>query len=256
MSRRPTDCPIREPWSAGADRSRNCWQHAAGTVTLGLLVTAAFLMPGADRSLVSRPGRRDLVLAAGAALLWAVAALATIVFTHATVVGQPLSEAMRPEVFFTYALEIPQNVAYLVTAVLALIISATAAVSVRSGSAAILTGVAAIALIAGPLTAHGTSLGDHSLALAAGAIHALAAALWVGGLIAIARHGLRRDPGFSVADPPLLHHGHRCCGGAGRIRCGQCLHAFGAALGTVHHGLRLARPAQGGAPGRAAARGP
>lgn len=172
---------------------------AAGTVTLGLLVTAAFLMPGPDRSVVSRAGRRDLVLAAGAAVVWAVAALATIAFTHATVVGQPLVEALRPEVFFTYAWEIPQNVAYLITAVLALIIAGSAAISVRSAAAAILAGVAGIALIAGPLTAHGTSLGDHSLALASGAIHALAAALWVGGLVAMTRHGLRHDPGFDVA---------------------------------------------------------
>lgn len=171
----------------------------SGTVTLGFLVTAAFLIPGADRALVSRPGRRDLTLAARASAVWAVSALATVMFTHATVVGLPFGEAMRPEVFFTYALEIPQNVAYLVTAILALIISALAALSVRTGSAAMLSGVAAIALVTGPLTAHGTSLGDHSLALASGSIHALAAALWVGGLIAITRHGLRHDPGFSVA---------------------------------------------------------
>lgn len=172
---------------------------ASGTVTLGFLVSAAFLMPGADRALVSRAGRKDLTIAAGAALVWALSALATLMFTHATVVGMPLGEAMRPEVFFTYALEIPQNVASLITAILALIIAAFAAVSVRTGSAAMLSGVAAIALISGPLTAHGTSLGDHSLALAAGALHALAAALWVGGLIAVTRHGLRRDPGFDIA---------------------------------------------------------
>ena len=51
-------------------------------------------------------------------------------------------------------------------------------------------------MIAAPLTAHGTSLGDHSLALVAGAVHALAAAVWIGGLLAITRHALRRDPGF------------------------------------------------------------
>lgn len=171
---------------------------AAGTITLGLLATAAFLMPGADRTLVSRPGRRDLVLAAAAAWVWALAALATIAFTHATVVGLPLGEALSPSVFFTYALEIPQNVAYLITALLALVIAMAAAISVRATSAAVLSAVAGIAVIAGPLNSHGTSLGDHSLALAAGAIHALAAALWIGGLIAMIRHGLRDDTGFGV----------------------------------------------------------
>ena len=171
----------------------------AATVTLGMLVTAAFLMPGADRTLVSRPGRRDLVLAAGWAMVWALSSLTTLAFTHATVVGQPLLEALRPEVFFTYALEIPQNVAYLVSAILALVIAAGAALCVRSGSAAILFGVASVAVVSVPLTAHGTSLGDHSLALTAGALHGWAAAVWVGGLIAVTRHALRRDPGFPEA---------------------------------------------------------
>lgn len=171
----------------------------AATVTLGMLVTAAFLMPGADRRLVSRPGRRDLVLAAGWALVWALSALATLAFTHATVVGQPLLEALRPEVFFTYALEIPQNVAYLVSAILALVISAGAALGVRAGTAALLFGVASVAVITVPLTAHGTSLGDHSLALTAGGVHGWAAAVWVGGLVAVTRHALRHDAGYQTA---------------------------------------------------------
>ena len=170
-----------------------------GTLTLGFLISAAFLMPGADRSVVSRPGRADLVIAAGAAFVWSLAALATLVFTLATVVGLPLGEALDPAVFFTYAFEIPQNVAYLVTAILALIVAAAAALTARSGAASVLVGIAAIALIGPPLMAHGTSLGDHSLALAAGALHALAAAFWVGGLVAVTRHALRGDSGVTVA---------------------------------------------------------
>ncbi|MFN8125508.1 MAG: cytochrome c oxidase assembly protein [Candidatus Nanopelagicales bacterium] len=171
----------------------------AGTLTLGFLVSAAFLMPGADRSVVSRPGRRDLVIAAGAALVWAVGALMTLLFTLATVVALPLTDTLDPAVFFTYAFEIPQNVAYLVTAILAVVIAAAAALTSRSGAAAVLVGVAAVALVGPPLMAHGTSLGDHSLALAAGALHALAAAVWVGGLVATTRHALRGDPGLDVA---------------------------------------------------------
>lgn len=171
----------------------------AGTITLGLLVTAAFLMPGPDRTHVSRAGRRDVVLAAWSALVWAASALATIAFTHATVIGEPLHRAMAPATFFTYAFEIPANVAHLVTAILAIGIAVAAAFTARTSAAAMLTGIATIALIAGPLTAHGTDLGDHSLSLAAGTVHAVAAALWVGGLIAMTRHALLRDPGLSVA---------------------------------------------------------
>lgn len=172
---------------------------AFGVLTIGLLVSAAFLLPSANRSLVSRTGRRDLVAASISAGAWSVSALLALACNHAAIVGEPLSDALRADLFFTYAFEIGQNVAYAFVAVIGVIICVAAAVSVRTGSAAVLTGFAAVGVVAVPIAGHGSSLGDHSLAVTSGGLHALAAALWVGGLVAIARHALRRDDGLAPA---------------------------------------------------------
>lgn len=172
-----------------------------GVLTLGLLVAAAFLMPSGDRDVVSRAGRRDLVAASVSAACWSVSALCALAFSHAAILGEPISRALQADIFFTFAFEIGVNVAYAFVAVVALIVCGCAAVSMRTGSAAMLTGLTAIGVVAVPVAGHGSSLGDHSLAVAAGALHGLAAALWVGGLLAMTRHALRRDPGLETAMP-------------------------------------------------------
>jgi cytochrome c oxidase assembly factor CtaG len=172
---------------------------AAGTLTIGFLVNAAFLQPSADGAVVTRVGRRDLTRASVSALIWSAGAVMTLCFTHATVLGKDLVAAMAPDLFFTYAFEVTQNIAFAFTAVVALVIAAVAAVSVRTGWAAVLLGAAALALVAPPINAHGTGLGDHSLAMTSGAVHAVAAALWVGGLVVMAGHALRGDPGLGQA---------------------------------------------------------
>ncbi|MCB0919043.1 MAG: bifunctional copper resistance protein CopD/cytochrome c oxidase assembly protein [Actinobacteria bacterium] len=170
-----------------------------GTLTLGFLVSAAFLMPAPSKHVVSRAGRRDLLAASGTAAVWALASVAMILFTHASVVGRPLREALAPDLFWSFAFAVPSNVAYLVVAVLAACVSGAALLSSRTGAAAMLTAVAGVALILPPLNAHGGGSGDHALALTADAVHALAAALWVGGLIAVIRHAFAGDKGVDVA---------------------------------------------------------
>lgn len=171
---------------------------AAGTVTIGFLTSAAFLTPSAGKGVVSRQGRRDLVVAGWSAMAWSVAALTTVVFSNATVVGVPLAESLDPDLFFTYAFEITQHQAYAFTAVLAAAVALGCVFTVKTGAAAVWLGVAGIALIAPPMAAHGSALGDHSLAITAGAVHAVAAALWVGALIAVAVHVWRGDPGAAA----------------------------------------------------------
>lgn len=172
---------------------------AFGVVTIGLLLTAAFLLPSADRDLVTRAGRRDLVAASVSAACWSLSAAVSLALNHASIVGESLTDALRADVFWTYAFEVGQNVAYAFVVIVGLVVSVCAAVSIRTGSAAMLTGLAAIGVVAVPVSGHGASLGDHSLAITSGALHSLSAAVWVGGLLAMARHGLRRDDGLPIA---------------------------------------------------------
>ena len=172
---------------------------AFGTITIGLLLSAAFLLPSPGRGVVSKAGRRDLLFASLTAAGWSVSSLFVLFFTHATVVGQPLLQSLEPQTFLTFAFEVPQNVAFLLTAILAAIIAASALVSATTGAAALLTGTAFIALILPPINAHGSGSGDHSLAMTSGALHAAAAAAWIGGLVVLTLHVFRRDAGVGVA---------------------------------------------------------
>ena len=172
---------------------------ALGALTIGLLLAAAFLLPSPGRGVVSKSGRRDLLLASASAAGWSISSLFVLFFTHATVMGQPLLQALEPQTFLTFAFEVPQNVAFLLTAILAAIIAVSALVSATTGAAALLTGVAFIALILPPINAHGSGSGDHSLAMTSGALHAAAAAAWIGGLVVLTLHVFRKDAGAGVA---------------------------------------------------------
>ena len=166
-----------------------------GTLTIGFLITAAFLMPSSDKGIVSRAGRRDLVRASFTAALWSLASVMTLLFTHATSMGEPLLDSLDPSTFFTYAFEVPQNVAYLFAAILAASVAIGALLTSRTGATVVWLILAGVGLVLPPLNAHGSGSGDHALALTADSLHAAAAAAWVGGLVALTLHVFNRDRG-------------------------------------------------------------
>jgi cytochrome c oxidase assembly factor CtaG/putative copper export protein len=166
-----------------------------GTLTVGFLINAAFLLPSAGKGIVSRVGRRDLILASFTAALWSFASVMALLFTHATSMGEPLLEALDPGTFFTYAFEVPQNVAYLLSAITAAIVAIGTLFTSRTGAALVWLILAGVALVLPPLNAHGSGSGDHALALTADSLHAAAAAAWVGGLVALTLHVFKRDRG-------------------------------------------------------------
>jgi cytochrome c oxidase assembly factor CtaG/putative copper export protein len=165
----------------------------AGTLTIGFLLSAAFLMPAASPDLVSRSGRRDLVRASCAAAIWSIASVLALLFTHATVMGQPLLQSLEPGTFFTFAFEVPQNVAYLLASVLAMIVAIGTMLTSRTGVTILWLMLAGLGLILPPLNAHGGGSGDHALALTADSLHAVAAAAWVGALVALSFHVFARE---------------------------------------------------------------
>lgn len=171
----------------------------AATLTIGFLTSAAFLIPGADKRTVSHAGRRDVRAAGWSALCWAIASLAAIVFGNAAVVGAPLLESLDPDLFWTFAFEPDIHRAYLLVATLAVVVAVSCLFTVRTGAAAVLLLLCIPALIAPTIASHSSSVGDHSLATTAGAVHAIAAALWVGSLIAVARHIWIMSDGVSRA---------------------------------------------------------
>ena len=165
----------------------------AALVTIGWLLSASVLDPAGKNGVVSPAGRRDLVRAGLAACAWAVLALVQMVFSLANVLGLTLIEALNPQVIATYANEVPATRALIAVAALALVVAVGCFLSSSTGAAMgwLVTSLLAAALPA--LGGHGAGLGDHAMALSSGVAHILGAYLWVGGLLALALHAVRRD---------------------------------------------------------------
>ena len=165
----------------------------AAIATIGWLLAAAFLDPAGKGGIVSKEGRADLKRAAIAAGVWAVLAWIQMLFTLADVLGVPLATALDPAVFTTYVNEIPITRALLGMTVLAMVVCISAITTSTTGAAAAWVTIAVVAAGLPALAGHGAGMGDHALALTAGVAHVVAAAIWIGGLFALAVHAARRD---------------------------------------------------------------
>ena len=169
----------------------------AGAATIGWLLAAAFLDPSGAKGTVSPEGREDLLRATVFAGTWAVLALLQMFLTLAQILGVPLDRAMSPDVAATYAWEIPLTRALALVAVLAAVIAIGCLFTSTLGITALWLVLAVSAVALPALAGHGSGLGDHALALTSGVAHAAAASLWIGGLIALVFHGIRRDAGYA-----------------------------------------------------------
>lgn len=171
----------------------------ASILTAGWLLAAAFLDPqGRDRS-VSRTGRVDLIRAAVAAACWCVLALVSAAVTLANALGLPVSQALAPSSIGTYAWDVPSVRNQLIAALLAAIVAVGCVLTSRVTASAAWLALALIAIAVPALAGHAAGLGDHTLAMVNGVAHGVAAALWVGGLVALAVHAIRRDTGLRAA---------------------------------------------------------
>lgn len=163
----------------------------AAVATIGWLLAAAFLDPSGREGVVSPLGRRDLIRAGFAALVWACLAFAQMLVLLADVLGLPLAQALDPAVITTYLTEVPNTRALLATAVLALVVAGAAISAATTGAAAAWLVVAVVAAALPSLAGHGAGLGDHALALSAGVAHVVAAVIWIGGLFALTVNAVR-----------------------------------------------------------------
>ena len=168
----------------------------AGITTVGWLLAAAFVDPSGRNGVLSPLGRRDILRAAWSAGVWAGLALVQLVFTLALVLGLPLAETITPEVMSTYANELPATRALLVTAVVAIAILIGTILTSTTGLSVVWLLAALVAATLPSLAGHTSTLGDHAMALTAGTAHAVASALWIGGVLALGVHALRGSDGF------------------------------------------------------------
>jgi putative copper resistance protein D len=159
-----------------------------GTLTLGLAVTAAFLLPGdlsGHGELISPSGYRLLRRAAVFALCWAIASAALIVFTLSDLLGVPLPQAVSGPGLASFITSVSAGQAYALQAGLALLVAVACGRVLRRNTAAWIAVVAVVAVLLPALTGHAASAGNHQVAVTSLAMHVVAAALWAGGLAAL-----------------------------------------------------------------------
>ncbi|GAB7039640.1 MULTISPECIES: cytochrome c oxidase assembly protein [Catenuloplanes] len=153
------------------------------TVTVGLTVTAAFLLPGDGRTM-SATAFRMLRRARWAAALWSLTALALIVFTLSDVLGAPVARLPLPAVA-SFAWSISQGQALLAQAVLAAAVALLGQVALSRYTAGWAAVIAAVAALPPAFTGHAAGAGNHRIATTSLAMHVLGAVLWAGGLLAL-----------------------------------------------------------------------
>jgi cytochrome c oxidase assembly factor CtaG/putative copper export protein len=165
-----------------------------GVLTVGLTVTAAFLLPG-DGPSVGAHGWLLLRRATWLALAWAVSSLVLIVLNVSDVLGTPVHELGGPAVA-SFAFSIAQGQALVVQAVLAVAVAVLSRIGVSRALGAVTAVAAAVALLPPAFTGHSAGAGNHQIAVTSLALHVLAASLWMGGLAGLL--AVRRSKAFAA----------------------------------------------------------
>lgn len=166
----------------------------AAAVCVGSLLAAAFLVPAQRSGQLDVDGHAALRTAAVAASAWLVASLAATLFTAAEGIGSPVGElVLSPRKLGVAVDALEQPKAWLVTSllVLAVTVGCRAALSWRSAVGLFLLAVFALTPVA--VTGYSASGGSHDIGTNSLLYHLVAAALWVGGLIAVLAAGYRRS---------------------------------------------------------------
>ncbi|MET0133407.1 MAG: cytochrome c oxidase assembly protein, partial [Kibdelosporangium sp.] len=157
----------------------------AAVLCVGAFLFAAYLVPGSAPRTASR-----------AAVAWCLGALLSIPFTVADVFTRPLGDMLEPARLLRLTFSLEQTKAWLLTAGIALVLAVAAR---RGRSARVLLVVSLLGLVPVAASGHSSSGGDHDWATASLLLHLMAAALWVGGLVAVLAYGLRKGPELGAA---------------------------------------------------------
>ncbi|NGO48567.1 cytochrome c oxidase assembly protein [Streptomyces ureilyticus] len=164
---------------------------AAAVATVGALLLVVVLLPGGRK--LSTTQLRYLNWAAIAAVLWAAASAATLVFTLSDLFAQPIGEVTSPAVLADFVTTDAQGRSYALMAAAAGMI-ATLCVGIGTARWARLALVVALAGLTPPaFTGHSSAAGNHDAAVTSLALHLVGVAVWVGGLVFVLVAAARRE---------------------------------------------------------------
>ncbi|KZF11158.1 copper resistance protein CopD [Rhodococcus sp. EPR-157] len=174
--------------------------EVAAVVAVGSLLLAAFLVPPQMSGVLDIDGYIAVRTAAKASAVWAICAALLVPLTLSDASGQPVgSVATQPVQFLGAISDVEASSAWAITLVIAAITAAACAAVLRHKWTPALFTLSMLALLPRAVTGHSSTGGNHDIATNSLILHILAAALWVGGLLAIVVHALRGGGNLPVA---------------------------------------------------------
>jgi putative copper resistance protein D len=162
--------------------------ESAAVVTVGALLLAAFLAPPPGASWLAADGYRAVRVASWSAAGWAAGALVTAVLAVADAFGRPLGAVLSPTVLWESFGGLSSAGAWLATALVALACWGLTRLALSWPATVAAFVLAVVGLFPVALTGHAATGGAHDLAVDSLVLHVVAAALWVGGLVAVLVH--------------------------------------------------------------------
>ncbi|MFE0024141.1 cytochrome c oxidase assembly protein [Amycolatopsis sp. NPDC059021] len=173
--------------------------EASSVICIGSLLLAAFLVPPQKTGTLAPEGYAALRTAGISAWVWFAAALASVVFTAADGAGKPLQDVLSPQTLLDLVGAIEQPKAWLWTALIAILVALGCRLALSWGWTAVLFFLSVGGLVPVAVTGHSASGGSHDVATNSLLYHLVAAALWVGGLVALLALGWRRGANLKLA---------------------------------------------------------
>ncbi|MGH3752227.1 MAG: cytochrome c oxidase assembly protein [Pseudonocardiaceae bacterium] len=159
--------------------------ECAAVVTVGSLLLAAFLVPPQASGYLDTGGHAALRTARIAALIWALSAALMVPLSAADAVGRPVTDVLDPGLLASLVSQLSKPGAWALTAWLVLVLAGFCWNALTWGAAVWLCALSVVGLMPVALTGHSSAGGAHDIATSSLLYHVVAAALWVGGLIAL-----------------------------------------------------------------------
>ena len=180
--------PWQTLWSLPLDR----WlRDIAATIVIGFIVVGGLLLPRVDPRLVR--------IASLAALVWLAALIAQIPLTVSELLGRPLSESVDPQIAWALLTQTDLGQILIAQILLVALVALLGWAILGRATGAVVLALAATAAGLTGLVGHSGLHSGHTSASISLAVHLVAGAVWVGGLIATCAYVLRRPQDGAVA---------------------------------------------------------
>ena len=155
-------------------------------VAVGTLVFAAFAIPENNADEKASLLGKALDLAAGAAVVWALAGALNFLLTYLVISGSSIStDATFGQSLWMFATSIELGISLALNTAAAVVVSVLA-IAIRSLTATgLLAALGLAALVPLALIGHAAGTANHSLAVNSIGVHLVAVVIWVGGLVAL-----------------------------------------------------------------------